>query len=162
MSTNTTWIRRIPRLHNSSSNDASTMHFEQLSPNLRTLSPQWAVMELTFLRSGRWILGVAAAQIYLRNAGAGVDILTLKIHPVGIPCTGQGWISSKSAPGMSPHSLLLLQGRYSKQNWSLMAYWQMKAFCISKVNSFLQMEHKMSPRSSLAWWLLAVLIVFRS
>ena len=37
---------------------------------------------------------MAAAQIYLRNAGAEVDILTLKIHTPGIPCTEQGWISS--------------------------------------------------------------------
>ena len=82
---------------------------------------------------------MAAAQIYLRNArqARGRYLLTLKIHTPGIQCTEQGWISSKSTPGMSPHPLLQLQGRYTKQNWSLMAYWQMKAFCISKANAFL-------------------------
>ena len=68
--------------------------------------------------------------------GRGGYMLTLKTHTPGIQCTEQGWISSKSTPGMSPRPLLQLQGRYTKQNWSLMAYWQMKAFCISKANSF--------------------------
>ena len=97
-------------------------------------------MEVTFLRSGQVNLGGGRRPNLFEECQAGQRSISVDIentHPWNSMHGAGVDLSSKSTPGMSPHPLLQLQGRYTKQNWSLMAYWQMKAFCISKANAFL-------------------------